>query len=183
MASGENLSQRSGSQPVRMAGLLARGSRRRCHQHQQMPTFPTLIAVMKTGRFVDKEASAPIDHAATSVAYPVRASNRRKTPLFSVALASGPVTFASPLYSRGVGCDKDARIGSIPPHSLLILKAPLLSGTIRTSSDRTGAAECQSLPRHRALYKRPISALTPSMRSKPTRRSSSAAISSSAAST
>lgn len=81
------------------------------------------MAVMKTGRFVDKEASAPIDHAATSVACPVRGFKQRKnTIVFRFSDLPVPVTFASPLYSRGVGCDKDTRFGSIPSHSLLIRK-------------------------------------------------------------
>jgi len=82
---------------------------------------------MKTGRFVDKEASAPIEHAATSVACPVRKLQSYGTaPLPSARLAfQGPVVSASPLYSRGVGCDKDALIGSIPSHSLLIRKTNL----------------------------------------------------------
>ena len=83
---------------------------------------------MKTGRFVDKEASAPIDHAATSVACPVRKLQCCGTaPLPSARLAfQGPVVSASPLYSRGVGCDKDALVGSIPSHSLLIRKTNLV---------------------------------------------------------
>lgn len=57
--------------------------------HQQMPAFPTVMAVMKTGRFVDKEASAPIDHAATSVACPVRSFKlTEKHHCISVTLAS-----------------------------------------------------------------------------------------------
>jgi len=92
-----------------------------------MPAFPTLLAVMKTGRFVDKEASAPVDHAATSVACPVRVrASRGGTIAASQARSPGPVTFASPLYSRGVGCDKNALIGSIPSHSLLIRKTGLV---------------------------------------------------------
>jgi hypothetical protein len=94
---------------------------------RQMPTFPAYLAVMKAGRFVDKEASTPVDHAATPVASPVRnVGFAENTIVPRHPGLPGPVTFALPLYSRGVGCDKDARIGSIPSHSLLIRKTRLV---------------------------------------------------------
>jgi hypothetical protein len=88
------------------------------------------------------------------------------------------VTCASPLYSRGVGCDWDALNGSIPSHSLFDPGSFRRHGTIGLMRDTAGPESSQS-PRQ---PQRTLSA-TPRSASRPTSRSSSAAISSSAAST
>lgn len=58
---------------------------------------------MKTGRFVDKEASAPVDHAATPVAFSgwkVQISEKHRCFPVTLASRAGDIRLAA-LQSRG----------------------------------------------------------------------------------
>lgn len=82
---------------------------------------PSRRPAARRGRFVEIEASARLLVPPLQWLFRRRPFRAPPAPCRAIApIGSPPDGRASPLYSRGVGCDEDPRFGSIPSHSLFI---------------------------------------------------------------